>query len=120
MRNSVALYRFHSALRTRHSALLNMLTSAQRKHLKALAHKRKPVVLVGNAGVTDAVVKETERALERHELLKVRLPAVERDERGEMAQKLSEAAGAELVQEIGRVAVLYRRAQKPRLKLPEK
>ncbi len=95
------------------------LTAAQRKHLKALAHKRKPVVLVGNAGVTDAVIKETERAIERHELLKVRLPAIERDERSEMAQKLGDAVGAELVQEIGRVAVLYRRAQKPRLKLPE-
>ncbi len=95
------------------------LTTTQRKHLKALAHARKPVVLVGNAGVTDAVVKETERAIERHELLKVRLPAVERDERSEMARKLSDAVEAELVQEIGRVAVLYRRARKPRLKLPE-
>jgi RNA-binding protein len=95
------------------------LTAAQRKHLKALAHVRKPVVLVGNAGITDAVVKETERALERHELLKVRLPAVERDERSEMARKLGDAVGAELVQEIGRVAVLYRRAQDSRLKLPE-
>lgn len=95
------------------------LTSTQRKHLKALAHKRKPVVLVGNAGVTDAVIKETERAIERHELLKVRLPAVDRDERGELAKKVSDAVGAELVQEIGRVAVLYRPAQKPRLVLPD-
>ncbi len=95
------------------------LTTAQRKHLKALAHARKPVVLVGNAGITDAVVKETGRAIERHELLKVRLPAVARDERSEMALRLGAAVGAMLVQEIGRVAVLYRPAQKPRLKLPE-
>ncbi len=104
---------------------------------KALAHQRKAVVQVGNAGVadgnearaarqgsrdcgfTDAVLKETGRALDRHELLKVRLPAVERDERSAIARKLGEAAGAELVQVIGRVAVLYRRANKPRLKLPE-
>jgi len=95
------------------------LTAAQRKHLKALAHKRKPVVLIGNAGITDAVAKETERAIEHHELLKVRLPGVEREQRSEMAQKLADAVGAEVVQEIGRVAVLYRRTQKPRLKLPE-
>ncbi len=87
--------------------------------MKALAHKRKPVVLVGNAGITDAVIKETERAIEHHELLKLRLPAVARDERSEMAQKISDAVGAELVQEIGRVAVLYRPAQKPRLTLPD-
>jgi len=94
------------------------LTRTQRKYLKAAAHARKPVVQVGNAGVTDAVLKELDRALERHELLKVRLPAVERDERNEMAQKLSGAVGAELVQEIGRIAVLYRRARTPRLVLP--
>lgn len=95
------------------------LTTKQRKHLKALAHARKPVVQVGNAGVTDAVLKETGRALERHELLKVRLPAVERAARAEMTRKLCDGTEAETVQEIGRVAVLYRPAQKPRLKLPE-
>lgn len=95
------------------------LTTKQRKHLKALAHARKVVVQVGNAGVTDAVLKETDRALERHELLKVRLPAVERAARAELARKLCDGTEAETVQEIGRVAVLYRAAQKPRLKLPE-
>lgn len=101
-------------------AIIKMaLTAAQRKHLKALAHARKAVVQLGNAGVTEAVLKELDRALERHELLKVRLPALEREQRAVMARKLCDAGNAELVQEIGRVAVLYRRAQKPRLKLPE-
>ena len=113
------------------------LTAKQRKYLKALAHARKAVVQVGNAGVTDrnearaarqgcrdcgftdAVLKETARALERHELIKVRLPAVERAARAELTRKLCEGTEAEAVQEIGRVAVLYRPAQKPRLKLPE-
>jgi RNA-binding protein len=95
------------------------LTAKQRKYLKALAHPRKAVVQVGNAGVTDAVLKETARALERHELIKVRLPAVERAARAEMTRKLCEGTEAEAVQEIGRVAALYRRAQKPRLIFPE-
>ena len=95
------------------------LNVKQRQHLKALAHHRKPVVQVGNAGVTAAVIKEIELALGRHELLKVRLPGVERDARTEMLRKICEATGADAVQEIGRMAVIYRRAEKPHLKLPE-
>ncbi len=95
------------------------LSIKQRKHLKALAHHRKPVVQVGNAGITAAVIKEIELALGHHELLKIRLPGVERDARTEMLKKICEATGADAVQEIGRVAVIYRRAEKPRLKLPE-
>ena len=95
------------------------LNVKQRQHLKALAHHRKPVVQVGNAGVTAAVIKEIELALGRHELLKIRLPGVEREARTEMLKKICEATGADAVQEIGRIAVIYRPAEKPRLKLPE-
>jgi RNA-binding protein len=95
------------------------LNAKQRKHLKALAHRRKPVVQVGNAGITAAVIKEIELALERHELLKIRLPGVERAARTNMLKTICEAAAADAVQEIGRMAVIYRPAEKPRLKLPE-
>ena len=57
------------------------LNVRQRQHLKALAHHRKPVVQVGNAGITAAVIKEIELALGHHELLKIRLPGVEREAR---------------------------------------
>jgi RNA-binding protein len=95
------------------------LTPKQRKHLKALAHHRKPVVQVGNAGVTTAVIGEITQALDAHELLKIRLPGVERDARHTLLEQVCEATGAEAVQEIGRMAVIYRRAKKPRLVLPE-
>ena len=95
------------------------LSVKQRQHLKALAHHRKPVVHVGNAGVTAAVIKEIELALGHHELLKIRLPGVERGARTEMLNQICEATAAEAVQEIGRVAVIYRPSEKPRLKLPE-
>lgn len=95
------------------------MTPKQRKYLKALAHHRKPVVQVGNAGITAAVIKEIELALGRHELLKIRLPGVEREARTEMLKKICEAAGADAVQEIGRMAVIYRPAQKPRLVIPK-
>jgi RNA-binding protein len=94
------------------------LTAKQRQYLKGLAHKRKPVVMLGNAGLTAAVLAEIELALERHELLKIRLPAVERAERRVLVGDMCTKTGAETVQEIGRVAVLYRRAKKPRIELP--
>jgi RNA-binding protein len=95
------------------------LNVKQRQHLKALAHHRKPVVQVGNAGITAAVIKEIELAIGRHELIKIRLPGVEREARSEMLKKICAAAGADAVQEIGRMVVIYRPAEKPRLKLPE-
>ena len=95
------------------------LNVKQRQHLKALAHHLKPVVQVGNAGITAAVIKEIELALGHHELLKIRLPGVERQARLEMLKKICAATAADAVQEIGRIAVIYRPAEKPRLKLPE-
>jgi RNA-binding protein len=86
-----------------------MLTSAQRKALKAQAHKLEPVVLIGDKGLTDAVVAEVDHALKAHELIKVRAPGLERDDRDRVFEELCERTGAELVQQIGKVAVLYRR-----------
>jgi RNA-binding protein len=77
------------------------------------------VVLVGNAGVTAAVIREVELALARHELIKIRLPGVARNVRTEMVRNICETTGSEMAQEIGRVAVLYRPAEKPRLTFPE-
>ncbi|MBI3546326.1 MAG: ribosome assembly RNA-binding protein YhbY [Gammaproteobacteria bacterium] len=95
------------------------LNAKQRKHLKGLAHHLKPVVLVGNAGVTDPVLKEIELALGYHELIKIRLPGVDRSERSAMLEKICAASCAEAVQEIGRVAVVYRPAEQPRITLPK-
>lgn len=94
------------------------LSAKQRKHLKALAHHRKPVVFVGNAGVTAAVIGEIKLALARHELIKIRLPGVARDERSAMVRNICETTRSDVAQEIGRVAVIYRPAAKPRIALP--
>ena len=94
------------------------LNVKQRKHLKALAHHYKPVVFIGNAGVTAPVIQEIELALAHHELLKIRLPGVARTERTQMLKKICESTGASAVQEIGRVAIIYRQAEKPRIVLP--
>lgn len=84
------------------------LTAAERRLLKTRAHKLKPVVLTGEAGLTAAVVAEIDRQLANHELIKVRLATGDRRERAASAQALGAALGASLVQQIGRMLVLYR------------
>ncbi len=80
------------------------------KHtLRARAHRLKPVVTLGAAGLTNAVVDETELALERHELIKVKVAGADRKERKDAAETLCARTGAELIQIIGRIAVLYRK-----------
>lgn len=95
------------------------LTEKQRRHLKGLAHPLKPVILMGNAGLTEAVVTETDRALTDHELIKVRLPGADREERDAALAALAQRTTSALVTRIGHVAVLYRpNPQLPRIVLP--
>lgn len=93
------------------------LTPEQRKFLKARGHALKPVVMIGNAGLTEAVVLETDQALKAHELIKVRVLGDDRDAREAWFMELCEALGAAPVQHIGKLLLLYRPADKPRLKL---
>ena len=90
------------------------LTEKQRRHLKGLAHPLKPVILMGHAGLTDAVVAETARALADHELIKVRLPGLDREAARCRAAGACGAHRQRMVTRIGHVAVLYR----PREPLP--
>jgi RNA-binding protein len=96
------------------------ITDKQRRWLKALAHHKKPVVNVGQAGVTERLLAELEGALAHHELLKVKVGAGDRDLRDGIIDQLVEATRAELVNRIGNVAVLYRTNPKKRspLSLP--
>jgi RNA-binding protein len=91
------------------------LNDKQRRHLKGLAHPLKPLILIGNAGVTPGVVAETQRALHDHELIKVRMTGAERDVRNAALEALAVATDSALVGRIGHVATLYR----PRQKLPK-
>lgn len=95
------------------------LSEKQRKHLRGLAHPLNPVILIGGAGVTDAVIAETTRALHDHELIKVKVRGAERAARDAMLQHLAQATGGALVHRIGHVAVLYRRrTEQPKILLP--
>lgn len=83
------------------------LTGKQRKKLRGLAHALSPAVHVGRQGVTEAVLGEVERALDDHELIKIKLQT-DRDERQRWLQQVVEHTGAEVVGTIGGVGVLYR------------
>lgn len=92
-----------------------MLSAERRRALKARAHHLKPVVLIGQHGLTPAVLAEIDIALTAHELIKVRFRATERDERASaIAQAVAELQ-AEFVASIGGTAIVYRqRPQQPR------
>ena len=95
------------------------LTEKQRRHLRGLAHPLKPVILVGNGGVSAGVVAETIRALQDHELIKVRLPGLPREERDQALEDLAVRSDSALVGRIGHIAVLYRpRKDQPKILLP--
>ncbi len=91
----------------------------QRRHLKGLAHHLKPVVMIGQHGLSDAVIAELELALESHELIKVRISGADREQRKAMIDRICDRCGADFVHAIGHVAVVYRRHPKqPRIALP--
>jgi putative YhbY family RNA-binding protein len=85
-----------------------ILNRDERLALRARAHHLRPVVLLGSAGLTDAVVTETDRALTAHELIKVRIPGDDRDEREAICVRLADRLGAARIQAIGKLLVLYR------------
>ena len=84
------------------------LTTRERAHLKGRAHALEPVVHVGTAGVTDAVVAELERALTAHELLKVRIGADDRGKRVALGDELCTRTGATAVDRVGKILILWR------------
>jgi RNA-binding protein len=95
------------------------LSNPQKRHLRSLAHHLKPVVMIGQHGMKDSILEELEIALDSHELIKVRVSAGDREERSELIERMIAASGAELVQTIGHIAVLFRRnPEKPKVVLP--
>ena len=86
------------------------LTPAERKELKARAHALDPVVLIGDAGLTPAVMAEIDRGLTSHELIKVRVFGDDREARLAMRDRIVEELSAESIQAIGKLLVLFRAA----------
>jgi len=95
------------------------LNDKQKKYLRGLAHDLKPVVYVGNSGVTPGVTAELDQNLEHHELIKVKLRVGGREARDTAIGLVLDQSRAELIGRIGNIAILYRRRkEKPVIALP--
>lgn len=94
------------------------LTGAQKRQLRSLAHHADPIVRVGKDGVTESVLAATDQALTDHELIKVRVPAGDKESRQGAADALAKGTRSELVGLTGRIVILYRRhPEKPKVRL---
>lgn len=89
------------------------VSAKQKKHFKQLAHHLDPVVTISENGLTEGVVEELKRALYDHELIKVKLAIYEREDREEALNLALNASGSELIQKIGKVAIIYKPTDKP-------
>jgi len=94
------------------------ITESQKRHLRKLAHNLKPLVIIGGNGLTENVINEIDQTLAHHELIKVRVNAMDREERDAMVVAICEALECALVQRIGHIAAIYRAAKKPVIRLP--
>jgi RNA-binding protein len=88
------------------------LTNEQKKHYKSIGHHLKPVLIVAENGLTEGVQAEMERALSDHELIKVQVRLAERDDRVALIEELCKVGKCELVQTIGKMALVYRKNPK--------
>ncbi|RUO41417.1 ribosome assembly RNA-binding protein YhbY [Pseudidiomarina aestuarii] len=96
------------------------LSNKQKQHLKSLAHSLKPVVLLGANGLTEGVMAEIELALDHHELIKVRVPGEDREEREAIYATIVAHTGAHRVQVVGKILTLYKPSPEAKITLPRK
>ena len=96
------------------------LSERQRKYLRGLGHALNPVLLVGSAGMSEAVIAEAKRALHDHELIKVKFRGAERGARDTGLAELATATESVMVQKIGHTALYYnRRIDRPGIVIPD-
>ncbi|MBI5041434.1 MAG: ribosome assembly RNA-binding protein YhbY [Gammaproteobacteria bacterium] len=94
------------------------LTDQQKRHLRGLGHTLKPVVILGNAGLTENVLTEIDQALTHHELIKVRVNAADRETRAALIETICAQTKGHTIQIIGHILLLFRRnPKKPRVSL---
>ena len=90
------------------------INSKQKKHLKGLAHKLKPVVYIGQHGLSEAVIKSVDEALNDHELIKIKFNEFkEKTQKNEISREIEKKTGAAQVGMIGHVVTFYRRHSDP-------
>ena len=100
---------------------MKRLTNNQKKYLRTLAHDLNPVVMIGQHGLSEAVLSELDSTMKKHELLKIKIRVDDRNKKKEIENKIIEFSEAFLVQIIGSVLVIYRPFEvNPMIILPRK
>ncbi|MEH6559004.1 MAG: YhbY family RNA-binding protein [Oceanicoccus sp.] len=93
------------------------LSNNRKKEMRTIGHNLKPIIMIAEKGVTDAIDMELERALNDHELIKLKININDPEYRKNLASDICIKHKAVLVQRIGKVALIYRKAKKPNAKL---
>lgn len=93
------------------------LSAERKKQFRTIGHQLNPVVTIAGNGLSEGVLLELNRALDDHELIKVKLAVAEREDRKQLIDELKALPGLEIVQEVGKVVLVYRQNRKadPRL-----
>ncbi len=94
------------------------LNSKQVRFLRSASHDLNPVVMIGNNGLSEKVLREIDLSLKAHELIKIKVMSDERELRLQMLEEICAKLGAAPVQHIGKQLVVYRRAEQPKIILP--
>lgn len=95
------------------------LNSKQVSYLRALSHDLNPVVMIGNNGLTEQVLKEIDVSLNAHELIKIKVFGDDRERRLQMLVEICDKTGAVTIHHIGKQLVVYRPAEKTKIELPK-
>ncbi len=88
------------------------ISNQERKRLRQIGHALNPVVMLGSQGLTEGVIEEARRALNDHELIKIKVAGEDREQRAALIQELINVTEAEVVQQIGKTVLIYKKALK--------
>jgi len=97
------------------------LSNQQKRHLRGLTHSLKPIILMGQHGMTDSLMSEINLALEKHELIKIKLVAGDKEDKKRLIEHIAKKSKAEVIQTIGHMASYFlRNPKKPKIAIPSK
>ena len=94
--------------------------NTQKKYLRKLGHQLKPVIFIGNSGLSESVLTELSSTINHHELIKVKIKASNRIIRNQIVDEICKKISTQLVTQIGGIALIYKRnSENPKIKLPK-
>ena len=96
------------------------LSNKQKQYLKGLAHSIKPIIQLGGNGLTEGVLAEIENALGHHELIKIKVPTDDREEKKLIMDAIIRETGAVKLQVIGHTLIMFKQSEEKKIEIPRK